>query len=223
MPAMRVAIETHQPAVIFLASPNNPTGGLFQRQDIEEILKLAPGLVVVDEAYQPFIRDQGDNFMSSLMNYPDLIVMRTLSKVGLASLRLGLIAGHEAWLTELDKLRLPYNINSLSQCTASFALDHWSGYQQQINEICSERDRVFQALSSRDEVEAWHSDTNFILFRLKKHSAVSIHAGLLKRNILIKCLHGASEQLENCLRVTVGSNKENTYFLEQLILLFKGN
>ena len=121
MPAMRKAISEHQPAVIFLASPNNPTGAVFQQSEIEEILELAPGLVIVDEAYQPFIREGYEDFMSQLAEYPDLIIMRTLSKVGLAGIRLGLITGHPDWMTQLDKLRLPYNINSLTQATASFA------------------------------------------------------------------------------------------------------
>ena len=137
MPAMREEINERQPAVIFLASPNNPTGAAFKPSEVEQILDLAPGLVVVDEAYQPFTHMDNMGFMSRLAEYPDLIVMRTLSKVGLAGIRLGLIAGHSDWLTELDKLRLPYNINTLSQATASFAIDNWTVFSQQIKEICS--------------------------------------------------------------------------------------
>lgn len=222
MPAMRAAIDEHQPAVIFLASPNNPTGAAFQQSEIEEILQLAPGLVVVDEAYQPFVRDSSENFMSRLTGYPDLIVMRTLSKVGLAGIRLGLIAGHADWISELDKLRLPYNINSLTQTTAAFALDHWQVFQTQIDDICSERDRVFNALSSIEGITPWPSDTNFILFRVSDDRAKTIHSKLLNKGVLIKCLHGASSALNNCLRVTIGRPDENDAFLEKLQGLMTG-
>ena len=216
MIAMRRAIEAHQPAVIFLASPNNPTGSTFQRSEIEEIIELAPGLVVVDEAYQPFVSPGRENFMSRLVDYPDLIVMRTLSKVGMAGIRLGLIAGHPDWMKELDKLRLPYNINSLTQATASFAIDHWSVFRGQIEKICTERDRVYNVLSSMQGIQAFPSETNFILFRVSESRAEQIHAELLKSGILIKCLHRPDSALENCLRVTIGRPDENDTFLSVL-------
>ena len=216
MPAMRHAIATHQPAVIFLASPNNPTGSAFQQFEIEEIIELAPGLVVVDEAYQPFVHPGGEDFMARLVDYPDLIVMRTLSKVGLAGIRLGLMAGHPDWMKELDKLRLPYNINSLTQATACFAIDHWPVFRGQIEEICSERDRVYTALSSIEDIQAHPSDTNFILFRVSKNRAEMIHAQLLRKGILIKCLHRPDTALDNCLRVTIGRPDENDAFLSSL-------
>ncbi len=216
MPTMREAINEHQPAVIFLASPNNPTGASFQQSEIEELLEIAPGLVVVDEAYQPFVRDSCENFMSRLTDYPDLIVMRTLSKVGLAGIRLGLIAGHADWIGELDKIRLPYNINSLTQGTAVFALNHWQVFQDQIDEICIERGRVYDALSSINGVKTWPSDTNFIFFRVSENRAEKIHAQLLKRRILIKNLHRVDSALKNCLRVTIGRPDENDHFLKEL-------
>lgn len=216
MPAMRHAIEIDQPAVIFLASPNNPTGSAFQQSEIEEIIQLAPGLVVVDEAYQPFVSPGREDFMARLVDYPDLIVMRTLSKVGLAGIRLGLIAGHTDWMKELDKLRLPYNINSLTQATASFAIDHWSVFQEQIEEICAERDRIYKALSKMQDVQVHPSDTNFILFRVSGNRAEMIHAQLLKKGILIKCLHRPESALDNCLRVTIGRPDENDAFLSRL-------
>ncbi|HEC26516.1 MAG TPA: histidinol-phosphate transaminase [Gammaproteobacteria bacterium] len=222
MPAMRKAISKHQPVVIFLASPNNPTGLVFQQTEIEEILNLAPGLVVVDEAYQPFVGAGSENFICRLVDYPDLIVMRTLSKVGLAGIRLGLIAGHTDWISELDKLRLPYNINSLTQATASFALDHWQVFQDQIDEICRERDRVYDSLSLINGVKAWPSNTNFILFRISDNRAKAIHAQLLEKEILIKCLHRSGGALENCLRVTIGRPEENDAFLKVLSELLMG-
>ena len=221
MPAMKEAIARHQPAVIFLASPNNPTGVAYKESEIEEILQCAPGLVVIDEAYQPFTSEAGGNFMARLVDYPDLIVMRTLSKVGLAGIRLGLIAGHADWLTEVDKLRLPYNINTLTQATAAFALDHWSVFEQQIEKICVQRERVYQALSAMAGVHAWPSETNFILFRLSEKQAEEVHAGLLKQGILIKCLHRPGSALDNCLRVTIGRADENDAFLSALARLLE--
>ena len=216
MAAMRHAIEGYQPAVIFLASPNNPTGSTFQQSDIEEIMELAPGLVVVDEAYQPFVSPDRVDFMARIVDYPDLIVMRTLSKVGLAGIRLGLIAGHPDWMKELDKLRLPYNINSLTQVTASFAIDNWSVFRGQIEQICRERDRVYKVLSSMQGIQAFPSDTNFILFRVSENRAEKIHAQLLHKGILIKCLHRPGSTLDNCLRVTIGRPDENDAFLSGL-------
>jgi histidinol-phosphate aminotransferase len=110
--AMLAAIRLHRPAVIFLAYPNNPTGNLFDEGAMRQILKASDGLVVVDEAYHAFA---GVSFMQHLDEYANLVVMRTLSKQGLAGLRLGILAGDSAWLDEFDKLRLPYNINSLTQ------------------------------------------------------------------------------------------------------------
>jgi histidinol-phosphate aminotransferase len=221
MTAMQEAIARHQPAVIFLASPNNPTGVAYRQTEIEAILELAPGLVVVDEAYQPFASNAGGSYMSRIADYPDLIVMRTLSKVGLAGIRLGLIAGHVDWLTELDKLRLPYNINTLTQATALFALDHWSVFQQQIEMICVQRERVYNVLSAIPGVFAWPSETNFILFRLSTRQAVEVHAQLLKQGIMIKCLHREGTALDNCLRVTIGREDENGAFLTALAALLE--
>ena len=219
MSAMRESIDRYAPAVIFLASPNNPTGAAFKSSEIEQILELAPGLVVVDEAYQPFVRQHNDGFMSRLTDYPDLIVMRTLSKVGLAGIRLGLIAGHPDWMNELDKLRLPYNINTLTQLTALFALDHWSVFKAQIAQICSERDRVYDSLSSMQAIQTWPSETNFILFRVSENRAESLHAQLLASGILIKCLHRSGSPLDNCLRVTIGRPDENDAFIAALTQL----
>ena len=215
LPAMSRAIEEHEPAVIFLASPNNPTGNLFEPAQVEEIIAIAPGLVVVDEAYQPFA---GSSFMSRLDSCPNLVVMRTLSKVGLAGLRLGILAGHGEWLDEFNKLRLPYNINSLTQATAAFALQNWDVFQQQIDAICVERKRVLEALRAMPGITTWPSQTNFILFRSESQPADTVHARLLADGILIKNLHLPGTALEDCLRVTIGSPDENDACLASLNL-----
>jgi histidinol-phosphate aminotransferase len=210
--AIRAAIKQHQPAVVFLAYPNNPTGNLFDATDIESILREAPGLVVLDEAYHAFAQQ---SFMSRLGQYDNLLVMRTLSKQGLAGLRLGILAGDPAWLAELDKLRLPYNINSLTQASAEFALQHMDVLDEQATRLRAERERLLQELATLTGVRVWPSAANFILFRTDA-SADTVFAALRQQGVLIKNLSGAAGVLANCLRVTVGTPEENTAFLAAL-------
>ncbi len=212
LPAMLEAIQTHQPALIFLAYPNNPTGNAFASSDIEQILEISTGLVVIDEAYAPFAEQ---TFMSRLGEYPNLLVMRTVSKLGLAGLRLGLLAGPVEWLEQIDKTRLPYNINVLSQVTASFALQHYAVLEQQTQQIRKDREDLLKALNAIDSVQAWPSQANFILFRVAE--AQSVFENLKQQGILIKCLHGSHPLLENCLRVTVGTTDENQIFLQKFL------
>ena len=134
LPAMLAAIETHQPSVIFLAYPNNPTGNLFSETSIREIIKTAKGLVVIDEAYAPFA---DASFIDSLGQYDNLLVMRTVSKLGLAGLRLGYIAGLPDIIEQLHKIRLPYNINSLTQISSDFALSNKALFDRQTQNICA--------------------------------------------------------------------------------------
>lgn len=212
-PAMLLAIETHEPAVIFLAYPNNPTGNLFARADIERILEKAPGLVVLDEAYQAFA---GESFMERLGNHDNLLVMRTLSKQGLAGLRLGVLAGPAAWLAEFNKVRLPYNTGSLTQASAEFALAHITLLDEQAGRIRADREKLFQALANLPGVHPWPSKTNFILFRTDKRDADEVFEGLRSRGVLIKNLNSAGGILQGCLRVTIGTQEENDVFLNAL-------
>jgi len=207
----RAAIQQHQPAVVFLAYPNNPTGNLFDEQAIETLVRESPGLVVVDEAYHAFAQQ---SFMARLGRFDNLLVMRTLSKQGLAGLRLGILAGDPAWLAELDKLRLPYNINSLTQASAGFALQHKDVLDEQAARLRAERTRLLQDLAVLPGVQVWPSAANFILFRASK-SADTVFAALREQGVLIKNLSGAGV-LANCLRVTVGTPDENTAFLAAL-------
>ncbi|MCL5668672.1 MAG: aminotransferase class I/II-fold pyridoxal phosphate-dependent enzyme, partial [Gammaproteobacteria bacterium] len=133
--AMLEAIQRHQPALVFIAYPNNPTGNLFDEQALRRIIEQSPGLVVLDEAYHAFA---GASFMQDVLRYPNLLVMRTLSKTGLAGLRLGLLAGHPDWLDEINKTRLPYNINVLTQLSVEFALRHVQIMENQARLICAE-------------------------------------------------------------------------------------
>ena len=134
--AMLEAIERRQPAVIFIAYPNNPTGNLFDSNAISRIIEAAPGLVVMDEAYHAFA---DASFMANLPRYPNLLVMRTLSKLGLAGLRLGLLAARPEWITQLEKLRLPYNVGIATQLIAEKVLQHLDVLLQQAAAIKRER------------------------------------------------------------------------------------
>lgn len=211
--AMLAAIERNRPAVVFLSYPNNPTGNLFEAADIEAVLAAAPGVVVLDEAYHAFA---GATFMDRLGRCPNLLVMRTLSKQGLAGLRLGILVGASAWLAEFDKVRLPYNVGSLTQASAEFALAHRDVFDEQCGLICGERERLYRALAAVPGIHVWPSRTNFLLFRTERSPAREIHASLLRDRILIKNLDGSGGVLSGCLRVTVGTPEENASFLRAL-------
>ena len=210
IPAMKQAMAEHQPAVVFLAYPNNPTANLYDEQAIIEIIEAAPGLVVVDEAYAPFT---DESFMPRLGDYDNLVVMRTVSKMGLAGLRLGLLAGPAAWLDEFDKVRLPYNINVLTQVSAEFALRHKSVFDQQTRQIRAERDRLLIEFAKLPSVAVFPSAANFILLRAPEGKANAWHAGLKEQGVLIKNLHGSHPALVDCLRPTIGTPEENDIML----------
>lgn len=214
--AMLAAIEREQPAVVFLAYPNNPTGNLFAPADIEAVLRTAPGLVVVDEAYYAFARE---SFLARLPEFPNLLVMRTLSKQGLAGLRLGMLMGDPRWLAEFDKLRLPYNINILTQLSAAFALANPHVLAAQAAAIRAERARLHDALAACDGVTVWPSAANFLLFRPARPAAGVAHAALRQAGVLIKNLDPQGGMLAGCLRVTVGTPTENDTFLAALKLI----
>ncbi len=211
--AMLAAIEAHQPALIFLAYPNNPTGNLFDEQDVVAILNAAPGIVVLDEAYSAFA---DSSFMARLGEFDNLLVMRTVSKMGLAGLRLGLLAGPAAWLDEFDKLRLPYNINVLTQASARLALTYVDIFEQQTNQIRKDRELLRAALAQVEGVEVFPSAANFLLLRVPPGRAPALFEGIKARGVLIKNLDGASPLLADCLRVTVGRPQENQRFLSAL-------
>jgi len=211
LPALEAAVRSHRPALTFLAYPNNPTGNLFDAQAMERIIALSPGLVVADEAYHAFT---GRSFLARLSAHPNLLVMRTLSKLGLAGLRLGLLVGRPEWLREVDKVRLPYNVNVLSQQVAELVLRHGDVLEGQAAAIRAERTRVFTRLSALAGVHAFPSEANFILFRVAR--ADSVFAGVKARGVLIKNLNGSHPMLADCLRVTVGTPAENEAFIDAL-------
>jgi len=211
--SMLMAIKTQQPAVIFLAYPNNPTGNLFNDGDIEKILEVAEGVVVIDEAYHAFA---GQSWMGRLGEYPNLLVMRTVSKLGLAGLRLGFLVGPNGWIEQFDKVRLPYNINTLTQMTAEFALANIEIFNEQTRSIREQRESLMQQLNQIEGITPYPSAANFILFRVEKGLSNAIFNGIKERGVLIKNMGQSDGPLSDCLRVTVSSEAENHCFVEAL-------
>src|SRR5690606_34177369 len=179
----------------------------------DAVLAAAPGLVVLDEAYHAFARA---TYLDALTRHPHVLVMRTLSKQGMAALRLGLLAGDPDWIAELDKVRLPYNINSLTQASIEFALAHQEAFERQCERIRAERETLYQALARLPGVTVWPSAANFLLFRTERRPAGEVHARLREAGVLIKNLDAAGGALAGCLRVTVGTPEENAAFLAAL-------
>lgn len=208
--AMLKAIDQYDPALIFLAYPNNPTGNLWSREQIEQIIQASSGLVVLDEAYGPFA---SDSFVKDLAQYPHLLVLRTVSKLGFAGVRFGWLTASHELITELDKLRLPYNINQLTEATVEFAIDHYDVFADQAKQLCKNRTTLFEQLTNIDALEAYPSEANFILFRVE--AAAQVFERLIQNKVLIKNL-SSQAGLENCLRVTVGSEEENAQFMQAL-------
>lgn len=220
MPATRDAIKKNNPAIIFIAYPNNPTANCFSRSDIEEIIQMAPGLVVLDEAYFPFAED---SFMPMLEQYEQLLVMRTVSKMGLAGLRLGLLCGHPQLISEIDKIRLPYNINVLTQLSAKFVLDNIEVLDSQAALIRTERERLLQEMSAINAIETFPSQANFILFRVNNKTADAVFESIKVQGVLIKNMKAKSGLLGQCLRVTVGTAEENNKFIASLEIAVQPN
>ena len=209
--AMLQAIEQHQPALIYLAYPNNPTANLWDAAVVQRIIEAAPGLVVMDEAYQPFAsRDS----MAWLRQYPHVMVMRTMSKFGLAGVRIGYLMGRSELIADVDKLRPPFNIGVLNAEAALFALEHADEYARQAQAIREQRARLFAALQVLPGVRPFPSDANMILARVP--DAARSFAALKARSILIKNVSALHPLLTNCLRLTVGTPEETTLLIEAL-------
>ncbi len=205
------SVQRHLPPLVFLAYPNNPTGNLFDAAAVEQIIAAAPGLVVVDEAYYAFA---SASFIPMLARHSNLLVMRTFSKLGMAGLRLGFLAGSKAWLQQLEKLRLPYNVNVLTQLVVEKLLQHHDVLLQQGEQIKLDRIWLYERLVGTVDVRAYPSAANFILFHVAHASKV--FEGLKQRGVLIKNMNGGHSALTDCLRVTVGTAEENELFIRAL-------
>jgi histidinol-phosphate aminotransferase len=211
--AMLAAIDKHKPSLVFLAYPNNPTGNLYDEADMIAIIEALGenGIAVVDEAYHPFART---SFMDKLPQYPNLVVMRTLSKLGLAGIRLGYLAAAPALLEQFDKVRPPYNVNVLTQVAAEFALDHIEVLDEQAARLNAARTDLAAALAALPGVTVFPSSANFITFRVP--DAERSCAKLFEERVLTKNLSKMHELLANCIRVTVSTPEENSVFLNAL-------
>jgi histidinol-phosphate aminotransferase len=206
--AFLAAMEKEKPALVWIAYPNNPTGNAFPIADLERIIRAAPGLVVVDEAYQPFA---GATFMPRLAEFENLVVMRTVSKMGMAGLRLGYVCGRPEWIAAFDKTRSPFNVNVVTEAVAIKLLENKQVLDEQCARIVAERERMRPLLERLPGVHVYPSAANFFLVRVA--DAPRVFEGLRRQGVLVKQLHPG---LPQCLRITVGTPDENRILLSAM-------
>jgi histidinol-phosphate aminotransferase len=199
-------VKAEQPALIFIAYPNNPTGVLYPEEDVVAVLRAAQGLVVLDEAYHVFAQK---SFLPRLAEFPNLVVMRTVSKLGLAGIRLGYLVGRPEWIAEFNKVRQAYNVNVLTQAAASFVLERLEVLEEQAKRILAEREGLGRALAALPGVTVYPSAANFFLVRVR--DADRTYEALRRQGVLVRNLNGPG--LANCLRITVGTPDENRILL----------
>ncbi len=212
--AMLAAIAQHKPAITYLAYPNNPTANLWDDSVVENIILAVGehgGLVVMDEAYQPF---SSKSYLGRLTRHHHVLLLRTLSKFGLAGVRLGYLMGPTALIAEIDKVRPPYNISLLNCECALFALEHQEVFAAQARDLCAQRATILQALGKLPGTRAYASDANMILLRVP--DAGKTFDGMKARRVLVKNVSKMHPLLANCLRLTVGTADENRLMLAAL-------
>ena len=208
--AMLEAIALHQPAIVYLAYPNNPTANLWNDATIEKIVEAAPGLVVIDEAYQPFA---SRSYLDRVTRHEHVLLMRTLSKFGLAGVRIGYMMGRAELVAQVDKVRPPYNISVLNAEAALFALEHEDVFAGQAADIKRERERLQKGLKELG-LKSWRSDANMVLVRVADPART--FEGMKARKVLVKNVSRMHPLLAGCLRLTVGTADENTQMLAAL-------
>jgi len=213
---MLTAIERERPALTYIAYPNNPTCNLWDDAVIDQVVAAIGaqnGLVVFDEAYQPF---SSRTWMQRMAAHDHVLVMRTLSKFGLAGVRLGYLCGRAALIDEVEKVRPPYNISVLNAEATLFALDHADEYARQATVLRGERERLQAAFRAMPGVRAYPSEANMILVRVP--DAQRAFDGMKARGVLVKNIGAALGHplLANCLRLTVGAPEENTQMIDAL-------
>ena len=211
LPAMLNRIAKDAPVLTFLSYPNSPTSNCFNKKSVAAIVEASTGIVVVDEAYGSFA---GKTLLPLLKKYDNLVILKTLSKVGLAAIRIGFLIGSPTLIRELDKVRLPYNINTLSQVAAGFYLDHIDMFLGQTRDIIAGREELLRALGKIEGVHTYPSDANFIFFSCD-FDTDNIYSTLAQEGILIKNLNSPGV-LKNFMRVTIGNREENQEFLKAL-------
>jgi histidinol-phosphate aminotransferase len=210
--ALIAAIDEHAPALVYLAYPNNPTGTLYDVADMERVIAAASkSLVVIDEAYQPFAEK---SWMPRAAEFDNVVVMRTVSKLGLAGIRLGYMAGLPEWIVQFDKVRPPYNINVLTQATADFLLDHLDVLDAQAADLRAQRAALAREVAALPGMTVFPSAGNFLLVRVPD-AAVAFET-LLTSRVLIKNVGKMHPLLANCVRLTVGTAEENAQMVAAL-------
>jgi len=212
--AMLAAIERERPALTYIAYPNNPTANLWDDAVIDRIVHAVgaqDGLVVFDEAYQPF---SSRSWMQRMAAHDHVLVMRTLSKFGLAGVRLGYLCGRAALIDEVEKVRPPYNVSVLNAEATLFALEHADEYARQAVLLRTERERLQAVLRTLRGARAYPSEANMILLRVP--DAKRAFEGMKARGVLVKNVSPLHPLLANCLRVTVGTPQENDAMIDAL-------
>ncbi len=197
--------------IVFISYPNNPTGNCFSRTEIQKLVENFEGIVVLDEAYYDF---SGQTFLNQMKDHNNLVVLRSLSKIGLAGLRVGYGIFSSTLVDEINKVRLPYNSNSISQIAATELMNNFDTVQKQIDSIKEERSRLLNELAKIKTITVFPSDANFILFQASKNGE-NIFRNLMENGVLVRNL-GAHPRLKNCMRVTIGTKAENDEFLDRL-------
>jgi histidinol-phosphate aminotransferase len=213
--AFLAAMAKEKPALVWLAYPNNPTGNAFPVADVERIIRAAPGLVVIDEAYQPFA---GATFMPRLAEFENMVVMRTVSKIGMAGVRLGYVAGRPEWIEAFNKTRSPFNISVLTEAVAVKLLQNKKVLDGQAAKVLEERERLKPELSKLAGLTVYPSAANFLLARVAggKGAGTRVFQRVKEQGVLVKDFSGGHPLLENCLRLTVGTPDENRILLAAL-------
>jgi histidinol-phosphate aminotransferase len=210
-PAMLAAVREHRPALLYIAYPNNPTANLWDDDVVDAVIEAAPGLVVIDEAYQPFAaRDS----LARLRRHEHVVLMRTMSKFGLAGVRIGYMMGRRALIAEIDKLRPPFNVSVLNCEAALFALEHADEYAQQAATIRAEREKLHGEIAQLAGVHPFPSEANMILARVP--DAKRVFEGMRARGVLVKNVSGLHPLLADCIRITIGTPEENPQTLAAL-------
>ncbi|MBR6026959.1 MAG: histidinol-phosphate transaminase [Neisseriaceae bacterium] len=209
-------IEKNQPDLIFIAYPNNPTGTRYSHEDVEKIIQAATGLVVIDEAYGAF---SSDSFLPQAGSCEHLLVLRTFSKIGFAGLRIGYVSGSASVINELNKIIPPYNMNQLSLTAAKYALKHIDWINDNITRLKMEREVMFSALEDIESITVFPSEGNFLTIRVP--DAKACFDELLRQGFLVKNLHGSHQLLENCLRITIGKQQDNSIITQILQKMYR--
>ena len=205
------AAEKNKSRLVFLSYPNNPTGNCFSEAEVRKVIEQFEGIVVLDEAYYDFSQK---SFISEIKNHNNLVILRSFSKIGLAAMRVGFGVANPLIIQEINKVRLPYNSNMLSQSFAEHLVNNFQVVQKQIDFILKERGRLVDELEKINSITVFPTDSNFILFKTER-SADELFTHLIYNGILVRNL-SSHPKLHNCLRVTVGTINENDRFISEV-------